>query len=97
MSKKPKRGYLVKLDSIHYLQVKKKITEGYNPKDLNQSRSKFELDIRYFEKMEGRIKQINRNRDARTRFFLKLGFNHSQLTNYANGESNRNLLLRLWA
>ena len=41
--------------------------------------------------MEGRIKQINRNRDARTRFFLKLGFNHSQLTNYANGElSNRN-------
>ena len=90
-SKKPKRGYLIKLDSSHYLQVKKKITEGYNPKDLNQNRSKFELDIRYFKKIQGSIKQVNKNRDARTRYLLKLGFNHSQLSNYANGElSNRN-------
>ena len=90
-SKKPKKGYLIKLDSSHYLQVKKKITEGYNPKDLNQNRSKFELDIRYFKKIQGSIKQVNKNRDARTRYLLKLGFNHSQLSNYANGElSNRN-------
>ena len=90
-SKKPKRGYLIKLDSSHYLQVKKKITEGYNPKDLNQNRSKFELDIRYFKKIQGSIKQVNKNRDVRTRYLLKLGFNHSQLSNYANGElSNRN-------
>ena len=90
-SKKPKRGYLIKLDSSHYLQVKKKITGGYNPKDLNQNRSKFELDIRYFKKIQGSIKQVNKNRDARTRYLLKLGFNHSQLSNYANGElSNRN-------
>lgn len=90
-SKKIRRGYLIKLDSTKYLQVRKKINEGYNPKNLNQSQSKFELDIRYFEKSQGKIKQVNRSKQLPTRFFLKLGFNHSQLSNYADGElTNRN-------
>lgn len=89
--KSPTSGYLIKLDEATFLRVRKKIHENYNPKQLNKSKAKFELIFEYYALIDGQIKQIKENKNDKNHLLLQVGFIHSQLNKYSNGElQNRN-------
>ena len=89
--KQAQKGYLIKLDSTHFLRIKKKIHEGYNPLEPGQSKRKFDLVVHYYEQLDDKIKQVKKNRKAKSRIVLQLGYNQSKLSNYEmNALSNRN-------
>ena len=89
--KQAQKGYLIKLDSTHFLRIRKKIHEGYNPLEPSQNKRKFDLVVHYYEHIEGQIKQVKKNSDAKRRTVIQLGYNQSQLSNYEmNTLSNRN-------
>ena len=47
--------------------------------------------VHYYEHIEGQIKQVKKNSDAKRRTVIQLGYNQSQLSNYEmNTLSNRN-------